>query len=624
MLTHVRAIITQTLHALSIPQDRLQITIPEDPHHGDYTTNIALIHARDRGVKPTELANTIAHAIPTDGLIDRAEAVGPGFVNIFLKVSHLLSHTASYDPGHTLSSPLTGQRYTVEYTDPNPFKELHIGHLYSNTVGESIARMLESVGVQVRRVNYQGDVGIHVACSIWGMIAKTQSTSSEQGTGDRVQGTEVQRSLDQIEQLPLNERVKWLGECYAMGATAYKDDAGAKRDIQLLNAQIFSAGQAMWKRTRPDFTPRIDYTKLVTSEYVPQDIVDTYYTKGRQWTLDYFETIYRRLGTHYGDAQNYYFESHIADCGYDLVMQHIEDGVFVRSEGAVVFPGEKYGLHTRVFINSFGLPTYEAKEMGLNPTKYADWPFDCSLIVTADEIEEYFKVVLKAMSIVAPDVASRTTHIPHGVVRLPEGKMSSRTGKIVGAEALIDEVKSRLRTKVQESSRIPESDLDSTIERLAVASIKYSFLRSSLGKDVVFDFDQSLSFEGDSGPYLLYTIVRCKSILAKAPADDTSQSCIEACASADPQILDDADVAIMRLLIHMPDTIIESVTHRTPHVLCTYLHHLAQEFNTYYGHIPIIQSDAGIRRVRLAIVTRVMQSLSHGVHLLGCEVVERM
>lgn len=609
----IRQIVIEALETISIPSDTVQLTIPADTVHGDFTTNIALIHAKRVGARPIDLARQIAQAIPTHGPIEHAEAVPPGFVNIFVKPKYLLQAVAEYHVSEPIPSDLTGRSYTVEYTDPNPFKEFHIGHLYSNTAGEAISRLLEAVGANVRRVNYQGDVGIHVACSVWGMIKKVQ------GTEYKVQREKV-NTLKDIEELPLGERVRWMGQCYAKGATVYREDDAVKRDIQTLNAQIFLAAQTMWGRERSDFTPHVDYNALIKVPLYPQDMVQYLYEQGRAWTLAYFETIYKRLGTDFGDQENYYFESYIGELGYELVHQHLDDGIFERSDGAIVFKGEQYGLHTRVFINSFGLPTYEAKEMGLNPTKYKDHPFDTSLIITADEIEEYFKVVLKAMSMVAPEVASRTRHIAHGVVRLPEGKMSSRTGKIISGETLIDEARSRLLPRIQESGRIPDSELEPTSERLAIASVKYSFLRSSLGKDVVFDFDESLSFEGDSGPYLLYTIVRCRSILDKAGIHNAN---IQPNLDFEVSSLE-FDIALLRLLIHFPDVVASAAVQYAPHVVCTYLHKLAQEFNSYYGKVQILQADAETKPLKLWLTRRVADVLTRGVDLLGFKTVERM
>lgn len=606
----VHEVFTQALNAVGLESDKLHIEVPNDSQFGDYSTNIALLHAKGQGMSPMELAEKIITAIPPNDIFEKAQAVKPGFINVFLRTNLLVEVLDNKKPRTELfRSDLTGQSFTVEFTDPNPFKEFHIGHLYSNTAGEAISRLLEATGVKVRRVNYQGDVGIHVACSVWGMMLQIQNANGkDKGNGPA--------DLSALEKLPLSERVKWLGQCYALGATAFKENEKVKEDIKILNTQIFMAAQTMWKREKSDFVPRVHYEKFIGRELYPQKVVQEYYEKGRQWTLEYFETIYRRLGTKFVQ-DGYYFESFIGELGYELVHKHLADGVFETSDGAIVFKGEKYGLHTRVFINSLGLPTYEAKEMGLNPTKYQDHPFDTSLIVTANEIEEYFKVVLKAMSFVAPDIAAKTKHVPHGVVKLPEGKMSSRTGKIVSGEALLDEVRDRLSVKIADSKRIPREELNETVDRLAVAAVKYSFLRSNLGKDVIFSFDESLSFEGNSGPYLLYTIVRCKSVLGKAEPEPPAHI-------VPSEKMLPLDTEILRLLVHFPDIVVQAATQYAPHILCTYLHKLAQEFNAYYDKAPILKAEGDLRALRLAIVEKVRTTLSEGVHMLGFEEVERM
>jgi len=622
-LKPIQDLLTQALNTQNIDASMLHVEVPSDAQFGDYATNIALLHAKNLKMNPMDLAQKIIDSIPTNDTIEKAQAIKPGFINIFLK-PNLLVEVLKDNSTRTdvIESSLSGKSFTVEFTDPNPFKEFHIGHLYSNTAGEAISRLLEAIGVKVRRVNYQGDVGIHVACSVWGMINKTRNSkfARPDSVGETLtEESDKKTDFSTIEQLPLNERVRWLGQCYAVGATAYKEDEKIKEDIKSLNAQIFMTAQTMWKRERPDFEPHVHYEQLISREVFPQDLVQEYYEKGRRWTLEYFETIYKRLGTKFVEG-GYYFESFIGELGYDLVHKHRKDGVFEKSDGAIVFKGEKYGSHTRVFINSLGLPTYEAKEIGLNPTKFKDQPFDTSLIVTANEIEEYFKVVLKAMSFVAPEIASKTKHIAHGVVKLPEGKMSSRTGKIISGESLLDEVRDRLYTKVAESKRLVKEELDVTVERLAVAAIKYSFLRSSLGKDVVFNFEESLSFEGNSGPYLLYSIVRCKSILEKAGNYN-----ISAIPKLEFRISDfEFDIRILRLLVHFPDVVTQAATQYSPHLLCTYLHKLAQEFNAYYDKAPILKAEGELKTLRLAIVEKVKTTLIQGVQMLGFQEVERM
>lgn len=610
----IRNLIQQAFTHIQMKVDKIIVEIPVDKSLGDYSTSVAFLLAKKYGMNPMSLAQKIVDAIPANDLISSVQAVAPGFINFTLKPKKLLQVLSREE--HIIETPLTGKDVTVEFSDPNPFKVFHIGHLLNNTIGESISRLLEATGSYVRRVCYQGDVGIHVACSIWGMI---QSLEKDHKT------------LTDIEQLSLSERVFWLGQCYAHGATEYKENEDTKKIIQALNTQIFHAAQIMWKKRKPDFNPHVDYRALITKEVYPPELIQEYYEKGRQWTLDYFETIYARLGTRYANKNDYYFESYVGELGYELIKKGLELRVFEKSNGAIVFKGEPHGLHTRVFINSLGLPTYEAKELGLNPTKYQDKPFDISIIVTANEIEEYFKVVLKAMSFVAPDIAAKTKHLPHGMVKLPEGKMSSRTGKIISGEVLLDEVEQHLIKKLIENKQqwdeehvirdknIEEypypANFNGTAKSIALAAVKYSFLKSNVGKDIIFNFDDSLSFEGNSGPYLLYTIVRCKSILAKVSEMQMGEIIITP---------DEPDLTLLRHLIHFSDVVAQAATQYAPHLVCTYLHKLAQDFNSYYDKAPILKAEEPLRTLRLQLVQTVEHTLTKGIHMLGFKEVEKM
>ena len=157
--------------------------------------------------------------------------------------------------------------------------------------------------------------------------------------------------------------------------------------------------------------------------------------KGKEWSLEAFNKMYNLLGTKFDYD---YPESMMAELGQKMVIENLQKGIFTKSQGAIIFEGEEYGLHNRVFINSLGLPTYEAKDLGNAPTKYKDFPYDKSYIITANEINEYFKVVLTALGKINSDLAKKTIHIGHGIVRLPDGKMSSRTGKVMTGQYLME------------------------------------------------------------------------------------------------------------------------------------------------------------------------------------------
>ena len=298
---------------------------PENLEHGDYSTNVALVLAKQLGKNPREVAESIIGKLEIENwkFLDKVEVAGPGFVNFFLSKEYLLEELKRIaKEKDRYGAGKEKRKIIVEFTDPNPFKEFHIGHLYSNTAGESLCRLFEATGAVVKRANYQGDVGLHVAKAILGMTLLANGMPKKKTT--------------------LLEKVKWLGRCYALGSA----DGVEVGDLERINKAVYEKSDK-------------NINKL--------------YEVGREWSLQYFENIYKRLGTEFN---YYYFESKVGNMGAKIVGEGLKKGVFERSEGAVIFPGEKYGLHSRVFINSQGLPTYEAKELGLAPTKYKDFKYD--------------------------------------------------------------------------------------------------------------------------------------------------------------------------------------------------------------------------------------------------------
>src|SRR3989344_1410859 len=299
-------------------------------------------------------------------------------------------------------------------------------------------------------------------------------------------------------------------------------------------------------------------------------------------------------------------------------MKQEEKGVCSKSEGAVVFEGKKYGLHTRVFINKLGLPTYEVKDLGLAPTKYEDFPYDLSFIVTGNEVNEYFKVVFKALELINPDLVKKTKHVGHGMVRLPSGKMSSRTGNVLTGEWLLDETKHNMIAYIKESDKIQESDKESVAEVTAVGAVKYLLLKSGIGKDTIFDFKESLSFEGNSGPYLQYTYARCKSIIRKSLFSIFNFQSISKLPITNYQ-LHQKELSILRTLYKFPEVVLDAGKNLTPNIICNYLFDLAQKFNLFYQKIPILNTKEEEKNFRLQLTKATSQVIKNGLHLLGIE-----
>ena len=482
---------------------------PRSLSHGDYATNAALVAKID----PQELANKLN----IEG-IEKVEVVGK-FINFFL------SREALVPKEQKIPQLYVGKKIMVEYTDPNPFKEFHIGHLMSNAIGESITRLLEASGAKVIRANYQGDVGPHVAKALWGRMQKPE--------------------------------VSW-GEAYTYGAQEYENK---KTEIDEINKKVYEKNDAQ---------------------------INALYDAGRTESLGRFDEIYKTLGTKF---DYYFFESETGPKGLALVQKHPE--VFEQSEGATVF----HGTHTRVFVTSRGLTTYEAKDLGLLQLKKETENTDESITVTANEQSDYFSVVLAAAKKIPEiaDIAEKTKHVSHGMMRFADSKMSSRTGNVITGESLLKDLTKAARGR----------------EDVAVGAVKYTVLKSGSGKDIIFDPDKSLSLEGDSGPYLQYALVRARALLRKASGATVTEF-------VTPQ-----SKTLERVLVHYSDAVARAAKEMEPHYVTTYLTELAAEFNSWYAAQRAIV-DGTIAGYTLSLVKTVERTLSQGLHLLGIPTPEEM
>lgn len=571
MKTIIEKKIKEVLKNLGITEDvSFNIEHPEDLKNGDYSTNVAMVCAKQLKSNPKELAEKIAielNALPKQGFggIEKVEVAGPGFINFYLSrdffsnsVNKILEENNDWGRNDLLS----GKKVMVEYTQPNPFKPFHIGHLMSNAIGESISRIVEFSGANIIRANYQGDVGPHVAKAIYALMKFGFPDSN----------------------LSVSSQAEYIGECYSKGSNFYDTNEEIKKEIDEINKKIYD---------RSD------------------DEINKIYDWGREVTLVAFEEIYKLLGTKF---DHYFFESEMAIKGEIVVKKNLSK-VFEESSGAIVFHGEKYDpkLHTRVFINSQGLPTYETKEIGLTFTKFEKENPDISIVTTAIEQAEYMKVVTKAISILYPDWGRRMKHIAHGMMRLSSGKMSSRKGNVITGESLLSDSMDVVLEKMKDRE-MDDIEKKKIKEAVGVAALKYSILKSSLGSDIVYDFEKSISFDGDSGPYLQYTAVRANAILNKSK-DFSLNDKIQV-----PDEISDLE----KKLYQLPEIVEYSYINLEPHHIATYLTELASSFNSFYGNTQILKDDNIYMSYHINLVKAFYQTMKNGLWLLGIEIPGRM
>ena len=405
------------------------------------------------------------------------------------------------------------------------------------------------------RDTYGGDVGPHVAKALW---ALRQKGILEPGTA-----TEI-------------------GDAYAHGSRSYEESEKAKAEIDALNTEIYVAiAKEDGERTAQE-----------------RALLETW-RHGREVSYDSHKSIWKALGTNFDYIIH---ESETTPIGMRVVKDGLARGIFEESEGAVIYKGEKKGLHTLVFITSRGTPTYEAKDVGLAFLKEERiGPFDYSYITTAAEQTGHFAVFLAALEDIAPEVARKTTHVPHGFLRLTTGKMSSREGSVITAREFLEDLVARA------SERNPDPII---AEQVAIGAAKYLILRQAPGGDIIFDPEKSLSLDGDSGPYLQYALVRARSILSQAQNTQAAHS------------LTGESEVLARLTVRFPEVVARAEALKAPHAITQYLTLLASEWNSFYARERILGAENEAEK--LALVCAFVTTMENGLELLGIPTPEKM
>ncbi|MBQ2672987.1 arginine--tRNA ligase [Candidatus Saccharibacteria bacterium] len=574
-----------------------EITLSPDNIDADYSTNAPLKLAKELHKSPMDIASDIKinfealETVSREGYDpsevteprnDGREGTGsqklqinltsPGFINFTLPEDYLLNsiNGLSTDFGKNISTDsFAGKTVICEFSDPNPFKVLHVGHLYTSIVGDSISRLFEYAGAKVIRANFGGDVGLHVAKTMYIL---------------------QQKKLDEL-------KIEDIAKCYVEGTAAYEDDESAKQEITKLNKEIY---------------------KINAEDIHGTPLADLYW-KGRELSYAYFENFYASIDLKF---DKYYPESTVAALGLKTVKEQLDKGVYKLSNGAIIFDGEKFGLHTRVFVNSEGVPTYEAKDVGLIFTKWQDYHFDKSVVITGSEQLDYMKVVLKSIEQFAPELVKRTSHLTHGLVKLPGNvKMSSRKGNFLKAVDVLDMIKEELKT-----------EYNTVDDKIALAATKYAFIKYKMGGNIIFDPKESVKMTGNSGPYLLYSCVRAKKILSKtvtqneegvSPQGETRGAVTRELAhNPGGSAISSHERNLIKKILEYKSVLDEAVTEMAPHKLANYLYELAQEFSRFYEACQVVGSEQEAERIKLVKVYA--DTMAHGLNILGIEIPEEM
>ena len=591
----------------------VSITIPNDTKNGDWASSVAFQLAKELHISPLEAAQKVVakleeigdfsgiHSIPQGDYVQgtvassgsvRVEAVAPGFVNFYLTNPELkagLEEIIKTPATVGRTQMMAGKKIMVEFAHPNTHKEMHIGHMRTLITGEALSRLLESQGATVFRANYQGDIGPHVAKAIYGV----EKMIEEKGL-----------NLDEIEEWSYPQKAHFLGEGYVRGNQDY-DEA---------NKQIDEINNTLYRKE-------------------PGHYWDLYLTT-HKWSMDYYDEFYSRFYTKF---DRLFLESEMYEKGKEIVEENVGK-VFTRDEdGSIIFRGEPYGLHTRVFVTKAGNPTYEGKEMQNAFTEWEAFHFDQKIHVVASEQAGYFKVIFKALELLDPGkFEDKQYHLSMGMVQLVGRKMSSRTGDIMTVDWLVDQVKAASEELFKEGKLLGE-ERDIVLEQVSVGAVKYSVLKGGTGQNTVFDIEKSVSLDGNSGPYIQYSYARTQSVLGKSNLGHLAEAATSIGSSSQERdsiaslqndkeyIPQKEEVEILRKLYHFSEVVEDAATTYSPNVVTEYLFALSQLFNNFYQKYRILNAPKEEEKAfRLSLTQAVGIVLKRGLNLLGIEAPEKM
>ncbi|MFH1848682.1 MAG: arginine--tRNA ligase [archaeon] len=545
------------------PSAEISLGTPPDPKMGDLAFPCFSL-SRILKKAPAVIAADLAGKIKPGRFISGATAEG-AYLNFHIRRDVLAGHIlgeisssgAEYGKGRAKR-----ERIMVEFFHANTHKGVHVGHIRNMCLGESLSRILVFSGYRVLRVNYQGDIGAHVTKCLWGLLNfKTK--------------------------MPAKDRGVWLGEVYSRANKKISGDDALENEIQVMTKKLYSGDPrltALWKKTR-------------------------------KYCLDDFEDLYREFGVNF---DRLFFESEVEKSGVRIAKELLKKKIAKISDGAIVIDLEKYGLAVFIILKSDGTALYSTKDMALAKLKFEKYRIDRSIHVVGKEQEMYFKQLFKTFEMMGFRQAKKSYHLIYDLVMLPEGKMSSREGNVV----LYNELRNRLFESAsgEVEKRHPDwSKRQKTLaaSQIAFGALKFGMLNRENNRIIMFDWDQALDFEGETGPYVQYAHARMCSILRRAGGRIGSIPDFS-------ELSGDAEHSLLKLLMQFPGVAGQSSQQYKPHLVARYALELAQQFNLFYHACPILKEKREKRDARLFLVQCVRQVLESALGLLGIEAPERM
>ena len=568
--------------------EKLVVQNAPNPEMGDLGCPM-FIFAKAARMAPPQIAAGVAEKI-TDSSLGKVLAVGP-YVNIKLDkagaASPILSAIAAQKDSYgSLNSegkkPLEGRKVMIEFSSPNTNKPLHLGHIRNDALGESVSRILKMAGAEVCKVNLVNNRGVHICKS---MLAYKMF---HEANGDTPESLGMKGD-------------HFVGQCYVEFDQWLK---GNKND--------------------PNSVPHPEAAEeaeemLVKWEAGDKEVRDLWQMMNG-WTFDGVKVTYDRTGISF---DKYYFESDTYLKGKDQILKGLEKGVFFKAEDGsvridvtdVVGKGKDEDNHEKVLLRKDGTSVYITQDIGTAISRHDDWAFNQLVYVVASEQNYHFKILFHILQKLGFDWAKKLYHLSYGLVNLPSGRMKSREGTVVDADDLIDSLHADALAAIKEKGRDEEvGDADEVAEKVALGALHYYMLQATPIKDMLFNPAESLSFNGNTGPYLQYMGARINSILAKAKeagvTSDSSENAVSLLNS-------DEEWALIKLLGDFPSVVEKGAENLDPSAIAAYVYETAKAFSKFYQTCSIVNAgNAQLAGARLYLAECTLQVIKNAMNLV--------
>jgi arginyl-tRNA synthetase len=515
-----------------------------------------------------------------------------GFLNLEIKDKTWLTTFASdYLDPPWMTVNKNPQKVIVEFSSPNTNKPLHLGHLRNNFLGYSVSEILMATGAEVNKVTLVNDRGIH--------ICKSMVAYKNFGHGETPESTGIKGD-------------HFVGKYYVKFDAEYKSQveelikAGISREDALKQARLMEEAQEF----------------LIKWEKKHRDVIKLWKTMNG-WVYNGFDATYRNIGV---DFDKTYYESETYILGRDVVTEGLEKGIFSKKpDGSVWVDLSEDGLDEKLLLRSDGTSVYMTQDLGTADLKYRDYAFDQSIYVVGNEQDYHFDVLFLILKKLGRSYANGLHHLSYGMVDLPGGKMKSREGTVVDADDLVEEMIETARIKTQELGKIDdfsEEEAEQLYHTLAMGALKYFLLKIDPRKRMLFNPEESIQFQGNTGPFIQYTFARISAILRKAEELDID---IEESHIDSDWELHETERDLILMLNAYENNLQEAAENYAPSVIANYCYELAKNYNRFYTEVSIFKEQNPKRRnFRVALSRQSAQTIKHGMRLLGIKVPERM